>query len=259
MRSLIGFTLVATGVLFSNAALATCPDLSTTNYGVCSINAGLDTITCDLTANGDTGALTTTTAVTDPGGLGGLCATDYCVWGFDSAGNNFCYEYSSTAALDTLVVLGSSGKDTVTFRFDGTSLGKGIFNLRERSLAFIGEADGFGNEDLLQGSDRVSAYYTDVFYGGADADSIYGLSGNDLIDGGDGGDWLHGGAGDDWVCGRDGLDHLWGEEGDDILFSAQSAPFSQPVDGGPGSDTCGADGTSTYANCETTGLTTCPF
>ncbi|MDU9004543.1 Ig-like domain-containing protein [Sedimentitalea todarodis] len=76
------------------------------------------------------------------------------------------------------------------------------------------------------GEDRIigNGYAANLFYGGADDDTLYGA---------ERGDTLHGGSGDDVLFGRDGDDMLYGGAGDDDFYGGDGIDF---FDGGDGYD-----------------------
>lgn len=120
--------------------MAACPNASSTNFGVCSVSFGGEKITCDLLANGDTGYLNPhLIAVRDT--TYAVCAEEYCAWGTDAAGNDFCYEYNQTVDIEALDALGSDRADNITFYHD---IGLNQYNLTLNLVAFQGTAAGRG-------------------------------------------------------------------------------------------------------------------
>ncbi|MEO9781512.1 MAG: M10 family metallopeptidase C-terminal domain-containing protein [Sedimentitalea sp.] len=106
------------------------------------------------------------------------------------------------AAAGDDVVVGGDGDDRLEFS-DGDNI-----------------ALGGAGEDRIIGN----GYAANLFYGGADDDTLYGA---EL------GDTLHGGSGDDVLFGREGDDMLYGGAGDDDFYGGDGIDF---FDGGDGFD-----------------------
>ncbi|MFB2549835.1 calcium-binding protein [Ensifer soli] len=120
---------------------------------------------------------------------------------------------------DTLVFIGSTGKDTVT-GYGGND-----------------KLYGHGGNDLLTGgagNDRlVGGDGNDVLLGGSGNDVIFGQNGNDRVRAGTGNDTVKGGAGNDTLYGDAGNDKLYGEAGNDVIHGGAG---NDRINGGAGDD-----------------------
>ena len=160
---------------------------------------------------------------------------------------------------------GGAGSDTASF--GGGSAGVTVNLILGQGFGGDAEGDNFINIENLTGSafDDIFVASDDatsnLFAGGAGADTFLGLGGNDFLNGGAGNDLLLGGlgddvvfgeAGDDVIEGSDGNDTLdggadddliFGQGGDDFLFGGSGADIllggndGDTIDGGIGNDT----------------------
>ena len=167
--------------------------------------------------------------------LYGGSGMDYLDYSASSAGVSVNLSTGSAlhgdAAGDVLAgvdgIIGSSGADTLV-GFDGQGFSGDVYTNVFYGGAGADSLDGKGGNDIL--------------YGGADADTILGGSGDDSLSGGEDADRLYGGAGADTLSGDagadslsggDGADTLGGGSGDDTLSGDAGA---DSLSGGAGSD-----------------------
>jgi len=191
---------------------------------ICGVAAGV--WTCDLTRTGDTSAAEAY-MIYDPENL--ICTDgDYCAFGRDADGNDFCCEADPDEWAGASLNGGSFG-DTLYLQYDDETYGE--FNLAgwdtDPAAHFDGLAYGFGGQDWVYGSRYdTDQRYKDILLGGNGADYIYAEEGYDVLYGGDddSGDYLYGGPGVDWIYGQGGADYIWGEGNNDT------------IDGGAGDD-----------------------
>lgn len=200
------------------------------------------------------GSFSTTTFEDTPG----------CYYGNVSIGLVSC---EVTETIDSIVVTGGSGDDTVTI--DNQSA-----NLLPESISPL--ITGGPEDDVLKGT----GYTDDVIVDGGGYDLLFGYNGNDaMLNTGAGNDpvgtdsdYLDAGGGDDLflsdqVCGQDTLnggdgdgdnsswvrmsvaENAYGVHAD--LYSGGSGEFGHPVSGNPDADpTCGAGTTSFMQHME---------
>lgn len=176
---------------------------------------------------------------------------------------------------DSLVVLGTSGADEITFT--GTANGTltvtggltvtGTDTAERIYIRGLGGADtidarsatcdsmlylyGGPDADTIWGSPCADVIRggggADTIYGGGGADRIYGGAGADTIYGGAGNDLIYGGIGRDRIVGGSGSDRLYGDGGHDRLVGGYGNDL---LDGGAGRDRClGGPGNDQLRNC----------
>ena len=160
--------------------------------------------------------------------------------------------------LGKLVVLGTSGDDTITIGLNATDNTKLDVNINGTVTSFpLTNADttpaitsifavgGAGNDKITIDQTNGGITLNAVLVGGAGNDSLTGAAGNDLILGGIGDDSLVGGDGNDTLIGGDGTDALDGGAGTNVLI-ADKAQSDGGSDGhsdghGDGGGNCGCD------------------
>ena len=224
-------------------------------YDVCYLLSG-GRIECDLSVNEDDPddhSPAWLVAVFDHSG--GLCgSSNYCIWGVDVDGDDFRCSFSSSSKTE-VGVLGGKAADNIWLTYNET------WDLREHtdSSAFVGRIGPRDGDDVVIGSRRVDADYTDILNGDDGQDLICAREGDDQIDGGnhgdtllgqDGNDTILGMGGDDQACGNDGTDALVGGNGNDNLWTGSS---SESAAGGDGFDYCSPDGDGTCNDIITIG------
>lgn len=225
------------------AAKADCPDGWSTDVcdpdgvNICSVAAGV--WTCDLTRTGDTSEAEAY-MIYDPDNL--ICTEgDYCAFGRDADGNDFCCELDpgewSGASLN-----GGSFGDRLYLQYDDETYGE--FDLEgwdsDPEAEFDGLVYGYDGQDWIYGSRYSTDHrYKDILLAGDGADHVYAEDGYDVIYGGESGDYLYGGPGEDWVFGEAGVDYIWGEGDNDHL---DGGPDNDYISAGSGQDTCHGQG-----------------
>lgn len=222
--------LVAVGALglVGGDAFATCPaggtSCSISGFGnVCGHTSGSPVVHCWLTI-GSTPPSGNGNATTIYGNCG---SDDYCIWGATEAGAPFCCSYTDTA-IDTIIVTGGAGDDTINFQFDSFDLE----NAGDQPIV-EGVAEGLGGNDTILGSRLVGRHYSDHLYGGTGDDTIDGSDGPDFIYGDDHNDTLLGGNGMDYIEGGIGGDTIRGQAGDDTVYGGSGQDL---ISGGTGAD-----------------------
>jgi hypothetical protein len=166
---------------------------------------------------------------TDPlqGGVGtaisNYCAMDYCMYGTDIYGDQFCCGWDDDGAsheISKVVMRGSEDPaldDTIFLQNDQETL-RNMFG--DRSVH--GTALGGGGDDTIVGSRSTSGLYSEDLHGGVGDDTVFGSSGNDVIYGDGDYNLLVGGAGDDVIhCGPDG-NEVWGGPDNDEIYGGTS-------------------------------------
>jgi Ca2+-binding RTX toxin-like protein len=140
----------------------------------------------------------------------------------DSAGNSTTESQTYTCGAGivggNLVVMGSSGSDTITVgvnspavvTINGVSLSPGSIPAGGHIIVF-----GTGGDDVITVNSSISA----EIHGGTGNDTITGGSGHDVIWGDEDNDTITGAAGNDVLVGGVGLDRLVGSAGNDILIA----------------------------------------
>jgi Ca2+-binding RTX toxin-like protein len=123
------------------------------------------------------------------------------------------------AAVDTLAIRGTSGKDTFAVGDTGVAVG---------STGFAINSDAFADVDMV-GVDALTVSLAggdDIFTGQggsgtgaafATALTVFGGADKDNLTGGNDDDMVYGGAGDDTVTGGPGDDVINGDDGDDVV------------------------------------------
>lgn len=138
------------------------------------------------------------------------------------------------ATKTALVVVGTSGNDSITLQAAAGGVVRVIFNSVNRgTYAPTGQIivnAGSGNDTVVVGG-GISR--TASLNGGQGNDALTGGGGNDVIDGGEGNDTLRGASGDDMVFGRAGADTLFGGPGKDIVSGGDD---NDRLEGGVGID-----------------------
>ena len=162
-------------------------------------------------------------------------------------------------ANDVVVVVGTSGADTMTVGINGVALNADgdadvTFSPMPTEIELRG-ADGVNTLSARGGSGTGTAYTgtarlvagglgdtlrgglgNDVLTGGAGNDTLEGREGNDVLNGGGGNDSLAGAGGNDELIGGSGADTFSGSDGDDVL-RANDGEVDTSINGGPGVDT----------------------
>lgn len=244
-----GAKLLALGVMVG-AALAprgveACPGTYTDCDGgagggidICQLNAGGTRWICDVTRNGDPIAATNYLTIVFDSGSALFCdGEEYCAWGTDADGNNFCCAITD-AGINAVEGWGGSGIDYINLQHD---VGTTQYNLDNFTTGFIlnGIVAGRGGNDTIRGSrvDSPSTYH-DQLHGDDGRDVIEGHEGNDEITGDDGADTIHGMDGDDNIRGGAGIDNILGGADDDDIHGDGDNDF---ISGGSGVDTLYGD------------------
>lgn len=165
---------------------------------------------------------------------------------------------------DRIVVLGTSGDDTINVGVGGISLnadgdvdvtwsptpsavevrGLGGTNTL-RALGGVGTGSAFLGTVTLRAGDQGDTLRgssgNDTLIGGAGNDVLDGQGGNDTLDGGNGNDELTGGTGNDDLTGGGGSDTFQGGGDADTLRAADGGADAS-INGGSGADTAYTDG-----------------
>lgn len=152
---------------------------------------------------------------------------DYCVFGVDTRGNDFCCAFDGTFGGDDLIKVALRGTDDSTA--DVLELQFGSYDMDHWQASHMeGVIFAGAGPDEVKGSRVDDAdNYQDKLWGGEGDDVIYGYAGNDGINGdegadtlygGDGEDEIVGGIGNDWIEGGDDIDTLYGRTGDDTII-----------------------------------------
>jgi Ca2+-binding RTX toxin-like protein len=160
---------------------------------------------------------------------------------------------------DVVVVIGTSGADTMTVGVNGVALNADgdadvTFSPLPTEIELRG-ADGVNTLSARGGSGTGSGYTgtarlvagglgdtlrgglgNDVLTGGAGNDTLEGREGNDVLDGGAGNDSLAGAGGNDELIGGTGADSFSASDGDDVI-RANDGQVDTSINGGPGTDT----------------------
>lgn len=182
---------------------------------------------CDLTLNGDTTAASITVVYSTS-----RCASpnEYCAWGTDASGVDFCCALDIDAdAIDQVVVMGGAYDDNISL----TNTTEDLQNWA--SSSFLGLVFARAGNDTITGSPVANAYYVDKLYGEDDSDQIDGQAGNDLLFGGEGVDIVTGGDGDDEIdLGGGSSNEGYGDDGADTIRAVGGSDW---IVGGAGPDT----------------------
>ncbi len=166
-------------------------------------------------------------------------------------------------AADQVVVIGTSGNDTLVMGANGLSLnGDGDLDVTfaplpahveirgEGGVNFLTGRGGFGAGLAFSGTMRiVGGDLGDELNGGTGADVIVGGAGADVVNGSGGDDTITGAAGDDDLSGSDGNDSISGGPGadeviggnNDDMLDAFDAQADLQIHGGQGVDTAYVD------------------
>jgi hypothetical protein len=137
---------------------------------------------------------------------------DFVFYGADSTGDGFCCAYhDESASISSIRLDGGPRKDFISV---------GV-----RPHGHIGldvEARGYGNGDIILGSDSESPTFFEYLRGYNGSDVVLGDAGNDVLGGGFGIDFLFGQAGQDVLWGGNDtvVDTLDGGYGDNLLCVA---------------------------------------
>lgn len=264
-----------------------CANLQPCNWSV-SLVDGVQTLSCDLTSTGGPQTGANYWGVTMYPGSD----NDFSFWGTLSAGQRFCCvaDAVTTPSIDTIKVqvVGSDEDDTMRWRYGATTteLKQSLITAAYSNIDIVtGEMSGGGGEDTIVGPTSSNSLDTPVYYGGDGDDDMllggikpdaYGQKGNDLIDsrsssgsahvegGGVGsndtnGDdiilidtgTVKGQFGDDLICDYGGGATIQGGPGTDTIWGGPSG--WDLVEGGGGTDTCGAaDPSDINHDCENT-------
>lgn len=193
------------------------------------------------------------------------CAQDYCVFGEDPFGNNFCCE-TAPGSLTAMEFFGGPGTDEIQLHYPSTTLD----DYGAGGQGFFVTVHGLLDADAISGSTSTTSAFHETLYGDAGDDLmndygglgfIYGGAGNDDITatgsfsgtiygeaedddilcgasgciayGGPGKDVLQGGTGVDELHGGPGNDVLSGGDGDDALYGESE---NDDLHGGDGAD-----------------------
>ena len=222
--------------LAPEAARAACDTYSSeTCHNVC-IEVD-DTLECDLTRNSGTAGGQISAVFADDGFCDDGSSKDYCAWGTDGAGNDFCCTFQHDSNDKTFVVLGTEAADLISLYYSCTS----EYDLDDWGYGalFVGEVSARGGGDFITGSRAITATYKDKLHGDDGADDIAGQSGNDEISGDAGNDPnIDGGAGDDTLRGDGGSDVLLGGDGADTMNGGSGQDI---MVGGTGNDIMNGD------------------
>lgn len=221
--------LILSPLLTMGTAWADCPSPYTglSCESVCSVDSAHDFIMCDLTVNGtrdSTDGLAFAVASTR------LCGTgyDYCAWGNDADGTDFCCLLTVEGDETFFSILGGSYDDHISYWYSSYNM-----NNHGGVATFEGRVYGRSGVDVIEGSRVTGTSYTDRLNGDGGDDTIYGLAGNDYITGGDQDDTIYGGQDADTIEGNVGYDSLAGNAGNDTIFGGTQTDY---ISGGDGQD-----------------------
>ena len=171
------------------------------------------------------------------------CAEDYCVFGEDPYGNEFCCE-TAPGSLTAMEFFGGPGTDVIQLHYPYTTLD----DYGVGGQGFFVTVHGLLDDDAISGSTSTTSSYHETLYGdGADdlilgysefgtiyggagndelsgtgsfSGTIYGEEDDDIIDCGSAGCDEYGGPGKDILSGGSGEDQLYGGPGNDVLFGS---------------------------------------
>lgn len=214
-------------------AAADCPEVDAAaecdspGDAICELVSSV--IICDMTRVGDTTGAEVW-AVFNTGA--GLCdAGDYCVFGTEGTGEEFCCEYELAATENSLLVIGTAYADTIQLYYDDAS----AWDMENHTTSlFLGKVLGNGGDDIIYGSRHNNADYQDDLHGDAGVDTFYGQEGADFIAGDAGDDIIHAGPGDDIIFGGDNDVDINGQGGDDTIYGGAG---NDDIAGAAGDDT----------------------
>lgn len=150
-----------------------------------------------------------------------------------------------SSALNSIVVNGSTGPDTITISatLDVTTelevhggAEDDIINIDTLGGSTV-TVNGEDGDDLIDGGNSGEFLNggngNDRIYGHGGQDVISGGNNDDRLEGGSGIDTIHGDAGDDYLLGGDFGDFLFGDQGNDIIFGNDGDDI---IDGDIGND-----------------------
>ncbi len=148
------------------------------------------------------------------------CAQDYCVFGEDPFGNEFCCE-TAPGTLTAMEFFGGAGTDVIQLHYPSTTLDD-----YGATQGFFVTVYGLLDADSISGSTSTTSTFHETLYGGSGDDLIIGFGGPGLI---------YGGAGNDDLDGSSAFSGtIYGEDGDDAISCGSSGCIEY---GGPGKDT----------------------
>jgi hypothetical protein len=216
-------------------------DLICTPYGrinpICvpvELPLGKKLLSCHVTANEDEYAVGANVYAS----RGSDCSdgADYCVFGSDVNGDDFCCPIAGDE-WTIIEVYGSDYSDEISlFR-------QAYLSTRWTTYdhPIKGRVYGLGEDDLIFGSKESEGYYEqDYLHGDGGEDTIHGEEGNDNITGDSNIDTIFGDQGDDTIFGGADDDTIYGDQGDDIIFGDAD---DDTIFGGSGvDDISGGDG-----------------
>jgi Ca2+-binding RTX toxin-like protein len=184
--------------------------------------------------------------------------------GHSDGGSDGGHDVTGTASviLGKLVVLGTSGDDTITVSLNATDNTKLDVNINGTISSFaLNNADatpaitgiavfgGAGNDKVT--IDQVNGGITlpATLVGGNGMDTLTGAAGNDLLVGGNDDDVLVGGDGNDTLIGGGGTDNLDGGAGTNVLVADNVSHSDGGSDGHGDGHSDGGKDTTGGGNC----------
>jgi Ca2+-binding RTX toxin-like protein len=233
--------LILVHLLVSNFAEAACPApwdtadcIDANSVSICSMSS--NEYTCDASRGGASGTSMYATYNTGHD----VCDEDYCFFGTDSNGDDFCCELSSSTMYH-IIINGGPTQDMVQLSFPSPYAT--YLDTNGAAGGFTVDVSTGAGEDAVSTSGICSTGFVQEIWLGPGDDDLSG-SGNcactvhggddwDIIYGSNYGDSIFGDDGDDYIWPGNGTNTVYAGDGDDIVGGG---PGSDTIHGGPGSD-----------------------